>query len=42
MTKSILIEDFKELFEKDLLEINDKDLLEEMQIYQVNSDGSMS
>lgn len=42
VTKSILIEDFKELFEKDLLEINDKDLLEEMQIYQVNSDGSMS
>lgn len=42
VTKSILIEDFKELFQTSLLEINDKELLEEMQIYQVNSDGSMS
>lgn len=40
-TKSIIINDFDELFEKGQIKINSRRLLQEMKIYEVNDNGKM-
>lgn len=40
-TKSIAINDFRELFEKGQVQLNSEELLEEMKVYEMNDSGSM-
>ncbi len=40
-TKSIIINDFVELFEKGQLKINSRRLLQEMKIFEINENGRM-
>ncbi len=40
VTKNIMVQDFLEMFSKDLIRINDKHTLEEMQVYEEKSTGA--
>ncbi|MBE6066197.1 MAG: hypothetical protein E7211_00635 [Clostridium lundense] len=40
-TKGIIINDFREMFEKGQIQLNSKEILEEMKVFVVNDNGSM-
>jgi hypothetical protein len=40
-TKSLIVNDARELFDKGLIKINSKDLLEELKVFVMNDNGSM-